>query len=43
MRERCTPKIVAFSVVSAFIGTLLILHTPPVLAQAPKFLAGGHL
>src|SRR5450759_653568 len=32
-----TPKIVAFRVVFAFIGTLVILHTLPMFAQAPSF------
>jgi hypothetical protein len=48
MSNERTPKMAGFCILSAFIGTLLILHTSLVLAQAPSFLpvvtydSGGH-
>ena len=37
MAQSRAPKIVAFRVVFAFVGTLLIIHSLPMYAQAPSF------
>src|ERR1700722_8467727 len=37
MAQARAPKIVSFRVVFAFVGTLLIIHTLPIFAQAPSF------